>query len=432
MTMEIPAKPRTFYWHYAWVIVSIAAIVQMVGASIRMAFGVFIDPLSDSFGWSQGSITLAYAINSIVSALFSPVAGWIADKYGTRKALAIGGIIFVFGMIVTGVIDQLWQFYLAFGLLLGIAQAIFLVPLVPGVMRWYKRQLGWGMGIMMAAWGVGPAISAPLLGYMMLHLDWRGTFWATAIGSSVIMVILIYFYRDSPSDIGTDAYGTLPQDPVEEELVVDQARNKIFVGHMKKTAAYYNMSSIHFLGCVGHAIILVYLIPIAVMQGLSILEGAAILTAMSAISVPSRLLVPVLSEKFGVRTVMAIFFFMQGITVIMLYWTHDQWMFYVFAVVFGIGYGGESGAFPILNRIYYGHAPQGSPYGFQMLGAGLGMALGGWIGGAIFDITQGYGIALAISVAASLVGMVSIMFLENTDKLLIPDWKLKSSINRSN
>ena len=113
MTMEIPAKPRTFYWHYAWVIVSIAAIVQMVGASIRMAFGVFIDPLSDSFGWSQGSITLAYAINSIVSALFSPVAGWIADKYGTRKALAIGGIIFVFGMIVTGVIDQLWQFYLA-------------------------------------------------------------------------------------------------------------------------------------------------------------------------------------------------------------------------------------------------------------------------------------------------------------------------------
>ena len=431
MSMEKPDEPRTFYWHYAWVIVSIAAIVQMVGASIRMAFGVFIYPLSDTFGWSQGSITLAYAINSIVSALFSPAAGWIGDKYGTRKAMTMGGIIFVLGMLVTGVIDQLWQFYLAFGLLLGIAQAIFLVPLVPGVMRWYKRQLGWGMGIMMAAWGAGPAISAPLLGYMMMQLDWRGTFWATAIGSSVIMVVLIYFYRDSPSDIGTDAYGTLPQDPVDEEVVVDQAINKIFAGHMKKTAAYYNMSSIHFLGCVGHAIILVYLIPIAVMQGLSIIEGAAILTVMAAISVPSRLLVPVLSEKFGVRSVMAIFFFLQGITVIMLFWTHDQWMFYVFAVVFGIGYGGESGAFPILNRVYYGHAPQGSPYGFQMLGAGLGMALGGWIGGAIFDITQGYGIAIAISVVASLAGAVSIMFLERTDKLLIPDWQVKSSSKQS-
>ena len=122
---------------------------------------------------------------------------------------------------------------------------------------------------------------------------------------------------------------------------------------------------------------------------------------------------------------MAVFFFLQGVTVIMLFWTHEQWMFYLFAFVFGIGYGGETGGFPILNRIYYGHAPQGSPYGFQMLGAGLGMALGGWIGGVIFDLTGGYGLALAISVVASLAGMASITLLEPTEKLLIPDWELE-------
>ncbi|MCH7923902.1 MAG: MFS transporter, partial [Planctomycetes bacterium] len=182
----------------------------MVGASIRMAFGVFIDPLSSIFGWGQGDITLAYGINSVVTAFASPAAGWMGDRFGARKTMALGSAMFIVGMVVTGIIQELWQFYIAFGVILGIAQAIFLVPLLPGVMRWYRRQLGWGMGILMASWGIGPAITAPLMGYMLVHLEWQGTFWVTAGASAVIMAILIYLYRDSPADIGVSPYGTLP------------------------------------------------------------------------------------------------------------------------------------------------------------------------------------------------------------------------------
>ena len=56
------SEPKTFYWHYAWMIVVIIAGMQIVGSSIRMAFGVFIDPLQTQFGWSQGGIGFAYAI----------------------------------------------------------------------------------------------------------------------------------------------------------------------------------------------------------------------------------------------------------------------------------------------------------------------------------------------------------------------------------
>ena len=265
------------------------------------------------------------------------------------------------------------------------------------------------------------------MGLMIVHLEWQGTFWVTAAGSAAIMAILIYLYKDSPADIGTEPYGTLPGESFKVEIVIDKVKASTFASHMKKTSAYYNMSSIHFLGCVGHAVILVYLIPIAVREGIDLVAAATILAAMAAVSVPSRFAVPVLAEKVGVRAIMAIFYFLQGITVILLFWTHEHWMFYLFAVVFGIGYGGESGGFPILNRKYYGYAPQGSPYGFQMLGAGLGMALGGWIGGVIFDITNGYGWALVISIVASIAGMVSIMLLEPTDELIIPDWELDPS-----
>ena len=132
-------------------------------------------------------------------------------------------------------------------------------------------------------------------------------------------------------------------------------------------------------------------------------------------------------ETIGTRKIMFVFFALQGILVLMLFWTHDVWMFYLFAIVFGIGYGGETGGFPILNRQYYGQAPTGAPHGWQMAGAGLGMALGGWIGGPIFDIFGSYDIALWASIATSLAGALNIVFLEPTHSLLIPDWEAEEA-----
>ena len=422
-----PTRPvhsgDVFYWHYAWVIVTIIALMQMVGSSIRMAFGVFIYPLSEEFGWSQGSITLAYALSSIVTALASPLAGSLGDRFGARKAMMLGCTMFIGGMLLIGLVNQVWQFYLTFGVLLGVAQAVFLVPLIPSAMTWFRRHLGVGMGFLMAAWGLGPALTAPIMGFMIEQLGWRDTFWVTAAASAVIMALLIARYSNRPADRGLEPYGSVPGDPPATRRALSADRVKLFTKFMRHTKAYWNLSSIHFLGCVGHAVILVYIVPIAIEEGVSVVVAAGLLTVLSGVSIGTRLATPVLSDYLGPKTVMSVAYVLQGIPVIMLFWTHDVWLFYVFAAVFGIGYGGEAGGFPILNRRYYGQAPVGSAHGVQMLGAGLGMAVGGWIGGVIFDFTGGYDLALIISVVASVMGAVSIMLLERTDRLLIPDWE---------
>ena len=414
---------EVFYWHYAWVIVTIIALMQMVGSSIRMAFGVFIYPLSEEFGWSQGSITLAYALSSIVTAMVSPLAGSLGDRFGARKSMMLGCTMFIGGMLLIGVVNQIWQFYLTFGVLLGVAQAIFLVPLIPSAMTWFRRHLGVGMGFLMAAWGLGPALTAPLMGLMIQQLGWRDTFWVTAAGSAVIMALLILKYSNRPEDRGLEPYGALLGDPPATRRSRSVDRVKLFTKFMRHTKAYWNLSSIHFLGCVGHAVILVYIVPIAMDEGVSVVVAAGLLTVLSGVSIGTRLATPVLSDYIGPKTVMAVAYVLQGIPVVMLFWTHDVWLFYVFAAVFGIGYGGEAGGFPILNRRYYGQAPVGSAHGFQMLGAGLGMAVGGWIGGIVYDFTGTYNIALVISVIASIMGAVSIVLLERTDRMLIPDWE---------
>ena len=423
MTTRRVHSGDVFYWHYAWVIVTIIALMQMVGSSIRMAFGVFIYPLSEEFGWSQGSITLAYALSSIVTALASPLAGSLGDRFGARKAMMLGCTMFIGGMLLIGLVNQVWQFYLTFGVLLGVAQAVFLVPLIPSAMTWFRRHLGVGMGFLMAAWGLGPALTAPIMGFMIEQLGWRDTFWATAAASAVIMALLIAKYSNRPADRGLEPYGAVPGDPPVTRRALAADRVKLFTKFMRHTKAYWNLSSIHFLGCVGHAVILVYIVPIAIAEGVSVVVAAGLLTVLSGVSIGTRLATPVLSDYLGPKTVMSVAYVLQGIPVIMLFWTHDVWLFYVFAAVFGIGYGGEAGGFPILNRRYYGQAPVGSAHGFQMLGAGLGMAVGGWIGGVIFDFTGGYDLALIISVVASVMGAVSILLLERTDRLLIPDWE---------
>lgn len=422
-----PTRPvysgDVFYWHYAWMIVTIIAIMQMVGSSIRMAFGVFIYPLSDEFGWSQGSITLAYALSSIVTALVSPLAGSLGDRFGARKSMMLGCTMFIGGMLLIGIVNQVWQFYLTFGVLLGVAQAVFLVPLIPSAMTWFRRHLGVGMGFLMAAWGLGPALTAPIMGLMIQQLGWRDTFWVTAAASALIMVVLIAKYSNRPSDRGLEPYGALPGDPPLSRRALSADRVKLFTKFMRHTKAYWNLSSIHFLGCVGHAVILVYIVPIAIEEGISVVVAAGLLTVLSGVSIGTRLATPVLSDYVGPKTVMTVAYVFQGVPVVMLFWTHDVWLFYVFAAVFGIGYGGEAGGFPILNRRYYGQAPVGSAHGFQMLGAGLGMAVGGWVGGVIYDFWGSYDLALVISVVASLLGAVSIVLLERTDRLLIPNWE---------
>jgi MFS family permease len=418
-----PPGLKTFYWHYAWVIVVIIASMQIVGTSIRMAFGVFIDPLQAQFGWSQGGIAFAYAITSVVSAVVSPWAGNLGDKYGAKNAMVVGTIIYLVGMLATAFVTTLWQFWFTYGVILGIAQAIFLVPLIPAAMIWFRRHLGMAMGLVMASWGLGPALATPLVAYMIESYGWTFAFVSIGIVTTLIMFFLIAVFRNRPADVGSEAYGTVSGDPSLSDKLPPAVLLKEFKGHMKKTAAYWNMSSIHFLGCVGHAVILIWIIPMATSKGLTPIDASLILTLFSAVSIATRLTTPMLCEKMGVRTVMTVFYILQGAPVLLLIFSSADSVFIVFAVTFGIGYGGETGGFPILNRKYFGHAPMGGAHGFQMLGAGIGMAVGGWIGGPVFDIFNSYNAAFWISVLASFGGALSIVLLENPAKLIIPDWR---------
>jgi MFS family permease len=410
--------------HYAWIIVALAFGLQTASSSMRLAFGTFVDPLAETYGWSKGSIGLAYAIQFASSAVFAPIAGWMGDIYGTRRTMLLGVVLFSAGIMLTGTMGSLWEFYLYYGIIVGAALAVFMVLLVSAVTYWFKTQQGLAIGLLMASFGVGPVLAAPLIVYVINRFGWGTAMTIAGLGCGLVMLLLIARFYGKPSDKGERPYGALPSDPAEAptDRATVSAESKAFFNRARGTFNFWNLVNIHFLGCVGHSIIIVYGASIAIHQGIDSVVAAGVVSTFFGLSIASRFWTAFLADYFSPRGIMVASFFLQGVTVFLLLEASAAWHFYVFAVIFGIGYGGEGTVFPLLDRRYYKNAPFGTPYGWQMFGASLGMGLGGWIGGYLFDVTGTYTLTIIVSAATSLGGMVSILFLADPRRELIPDW----------
>ena len=414
--------------HYAWVIVGILAMVQIIDSSISMAAGIMVAPLSDpegNFGWSVGTIGAAMAVYYLVGAIYAPVSGWLSDRFGPRRVMLGCSIVFAGSMFFLGSISEFWQFVLAFGVMLSLTSSLAYVALMAAVSPWFRRRLGLGSGILWAAGGVGTAVIAPLMGYLLVNVGWQGTFWIIGGAGGGIVLFLTIFFRNRPADMGIRPYGATDSDPPEVvgDKTAEKIRAKVFNQHIRRTKAFWNLPTIHALGCAGHGIVMIYVIPIAVGRGIDLVSAGVMITIISLVSIISRLVTPVLCELYGPKQIMSFCLLVQGLTVLLLFWSQDLWMFYLFAAVFGLGFGGEWTGYLVINRMYFGEGPIASCYGWQMSGALIGHAVATVLAGLVIYVTGSYNPAIALSIALSVGGALLIWTLEPTSRVLIPDWQ---------
>ena len=418
------------YIHYAWVIVGVAAVMRLFSSSFRSSSSILIPRLVESFGWSYGAVGFGFALQWVVSGMLGPSAGWLGDRYGARVTMTVGALLFIAGMVLTGFMTSLWQFYLFFGIILSASMGIFQVPLTASVTMWFKRHLGTGMGLLQSAQGVGPLVAVPIM-LLVIALfggglsGLRAAFWVPGIIGGVAILALVRLFYDEPAQIGMRPLGAAENEPVRKMQVgeIAKIRTRVFFKQAQRTLAFWNLIGIHFWGCAGHAIVLVYLVAIAEAEGVSPGLAAGAFVTLSVTSTVTRFAVPVMADRVGSKGVMAVCFSLQTLPIVLLFFSTDVWHFYLFSVLFGIGFGGEMSAFPIINRQYYGSAPIGTTYGWQMMGAGVGMAAGALVGGWLRDWTDSFDATMGLSLVLSLVGVVSIIVLPATSHHQLPDWE---------
>ena len=414
--------------HYAWVVVAIAATMGFITSAVRFAAAALVPFLRDSsagFGWSYGAISLAFSLQWIVLGIASPYVGLLAERYGVRRLLLVGALLFIAGMLLTGVMKSLWQFYLYFGVLLGIASAIYTVVTVSGVTLWFRRNLGHALGAVWSFQGLGAVALLFLIGAAFDTLGMKWIFWLPGIIGGALLVLLARFFYNDPGAIGQRPWGAAeevtaqrPQNDQESQI-----RSRVFLQQAKRTGTFWNLIGIHYWGCMGHNIINVLVVAIAVDRGLPVGMAAAVLAVQQGVGVVGRGVVPVIAERWGCRAVWVTGMSLQALPLGLIMFSHDPWAFFLFSILFGIGQSCEVPTFSIANRQYYGNVPQGTLYGWQNIGNGLGMGMAPVFAGILWDVTGTYMAPLLLSLAFSLMGLISALVLPSPQCRLIPDWE---------
>ena len=414
--------------HYGWVIVALASTMGCITSAVRFAAAALVPYLRDSasgFGWSYGAISLGFSLQWFVLGVVSPYIGSLGDRYGVRRLLFLGAFLFIAGMLLTGIMTSLWQFYLFFGVMLGIATTIFSILLVTGVTLWFRKHLGVAMGAVGSFQGAGSIGFLFLIAVAFDLLGMKWIFWIPGMAGGSIILLLIKFFYNEPADIGLRPLGAPKSEPIQRPQKDEMAktRAKVFLQQAQRTGAFWNLIGIHFWGCMGHNIINVLLVAIAVDRGLSLGVAAGVLATQQITGVFARGAIPVIADRVGSKSVWVVGMSLQALPLLIILFVHDAWAFYLFAFLFGIGQGSEVPTFPIANRQYFGNVPQGSLYGWQNIGNGLGMGLAPVVAGFLWDITGTYAVPLSMALGFSLMALISALLLPSSSRNLIPHWE---------
>ncbi|GIS92932.1 MAG: hypothetical protein CM1200mP22_01690 [Dehalococcoidia bacterium] len=172
---------------------------------------------------------------------------------------------------MTGIIGEVWHLWISYGLFLGAASACFNVPIITTGSYWFRTHLGYGVGFLQASHGLGPAIMAIIVSVMISGSSWKVAFWSIGILGGIMMLVLMAFFRNRPADINIRPFGAPQTEEVAvvRDRVMERMRITAFRNSMQSTTTFFGkLVSIHFLGCVSHAIVIIYIVPIAVLAGM--------------------------------------------------------------------------------------------------------------------------------------------------------------------
>jgi predicted MFS family arabinose efflux permease len=253
--------------------------------------------------------------------------------------------------------------------------------------------------------GIGPMIFAPVFRWLIETRGWAQAFTLIAIIVGVVLLAFSLLVRSSPREMGLRPYGA-DHAPEEPRAPAAPGITQVGMRAVLGNRPVWLLIAIHHIGCVGHSVILAHIVSMAIVKGVSGMEAAGVLSTIAGASAVSRFASAILAARFGGRVLLTAALIGQSAPIVILFFADAAWSFYAFALIFGLCYGGEMVGFPIINRQMFGAgAPLGTIYSLQMVGAGTGMALGGWLGGFLFDLSGAYTWSIAAAILTTCLGI---------------------------
>ena len=377
---------------YAWLRLAASLALMTLGGAGMYIVTVALPPIQAEFGVGRSEASLPYTLTMIGFGLGGILMGRLADRFGVRVPVLIGIFCLGAGFVVAGFAGTLWQFALAQGLLIGfLGSSATFAPLVADTSLWFNRRRGIAVAICASGNYLGGTVWPPVVQYYFDSVGWRQTYIGVGLFCIAAMLPLTLMLRRRPPGLAPVAPGVAAGAPRDLGL-----RPALLLGLLCTAGVAC---------CVAMSMPQVHIVALCGDLGFAAARGAEMLSLMLGFGIVSRLTFGWISDHIGGLRTLLLGSTLQAVALALFLPADGLTSLYVVSALFGLFQGGIVPSYAIIVREYFDPKVAGTTVSIVLTATLFGMALGGWMSGAIFDLTGSYDAAFLNGLAWNLLNM---------------------------
>lgn len=374
-------------------------MVGVVFTISALAFGnlgsvsVFLKPLSAEFGWGRGQTALGYSAISFSSAVFGILWGVLADKYGSRWFGVISAIFMALALYLMSLQTSIAEFYAFYFLFGAFGTSMATTPLYANVAFWFRLNPGLALGLAAAGGAFGQAVVPYLSSIAIESVGWRQTYLWMAVTYLCIALPCGFLVRESPWRIA--ARTTVAPD--ERDFSLSEMESIIWI----------SVAIIFCCNCM--AVPIVHLVPLLTDAGHTAEYGARALGILMVSGIAGRIMGGKLCDILGALPAYMLMSLGQTVSVFWFPQVEGSAALYGLAIFFGFFYSGVMSCIMVCTRLMVSGRFAARAMSITSFFGWIGMGLGGFMGGYLFDLTGAYDYSYGFAAAAGAINLAVLM-----------------------
>jgi MFS family permease len=373
---------------YAWLRLAAALALGTIGSIGMWSAVVALPAVQADFGIARGDASLPFTLTMIGFGLGGIVMGRFYDRRGIVWPAACGALLLGCGYVLTALAGNIWQFALAQGLI-GFGSSATFGPLMSDISHWFERRRGIAVAVASCGNYLAGTLWPPVIQHFIASEGWRATQAFIGVACIVTMPPLIAaLRRPSPRHVSAGPGGT--------------ASGKHDSLGLSSNTLMVLLCIAGVACCVAMAMPQVHIVAYCADLGYGPARGAEMLAAMMGFGIVSRIACGFIADRIGGLQTLLLGSVLQGVALFLYLWFDGLASLYVISALFGLFQGGIVPMYAIIVRQWFSPAETGVRLGIVLMATLLGMALGGWMSGVIFDLTGSYAAAFLNGLAWNL------------------------------
>jgi MFS family permease len=383
---------------YAWLRLAAAVAIGTIGGVGMWSVPVSLPAVQADFAVDRAAASMPYTVTMIGFAFAGVALGRLVDRFGIFVPLVAGTLMMCAGYAAASLAPSLVFYTLAQGILVGGGTAVFFAPLMADISHWFVRRRGIAVAIVAAGnYLAGTIWPTPLQHFTEVY-GWRAAHLGiAAICLVTILPLLLVFRRPSPLH-DTATAGSPPVFTPRDLGISRNALQAVLCVAGVACCVAMSMPQVHIVAYCGDL-------------GYGVARGAEMLSLMLAFGIVSRLASGLIADRIGGVATLLLGSVLQGSALVLYFLFDGMTSLYVISALFGLFQGGIVPSYAIIVREYFPPKEAATRVGITIMATLFGMALGGWMSGAIFDLTGSYRAAFANGIAWNVLNVSIVLWL---------------------